>query len=206
MQSGLFPRSFVRNPDEGSQLVVPRKQLGPGGDDEADRLREQLAEAQRQLKQAGSSERTAELEQALAEAKKQAAAESQIAAELRKGKAALEGILAATGKATAPAGGASDSTLIEDLKAQLDKKKAEVADLTAKKNKYKKHARVSRRTLSSFSLFVAHCVWRSCIGGRHKAQRDEEEERVCGRRRRSGKCGRQWGRRWRRRGGSRGRD
>ena len=31
--------------------------------------------------------------------------------------------------------------MVEDLKAQLEKKKAECADLVAKKNKYKKHAK-----------------------------------------------------------------
>jgi hypothetical protein len=139
-KSGLFPRSFVRNPDEGSQVVAgSRKSLGPGfgGDnEEAAGLREQLAEAQRQIK---AADRGA-LEQALADARRQLAAESQLVAELRKSKASLESIVASSGKG-GPA--TADSTLVEDLRAQLERKRAEIADLTAKKNKYKKHAKAA---------------------------------------------------------------
>ena len=127
--------------------MVSKKSLGQSlGEEETERLREQLAEAQRQLKAgtfgAGSGGvAAAQLEQALADARRQLAAETALVAELRKSKASLESIVASSGKAAGGGGGAADSTLVEDLRAQLEKKRAEVADLTAKKNKYKKHAK-----------------------------------------------------------------
>lgn len=119
-------------------------------------LREQLADAQRQLaalKEAAlkSSSDTytgkakigidrksvGDLERQVGDVRKQLALESQLVADLKASKAALEGIIAA--KSSNATG--ADSTLVDDLRAQLEKKKAEVVELNLKKNKYKKHAK-----------------------------------------------------------------
>ena len=143
-----------------SQLSETKKQL-------------KLAEAKLTALQVRTSEASAEsgksasmLEDTIADLKRQLQMESQANADLRKAKASLESIIANSGKSTQAlaaseeekrglqqelqrvqselkASGSGSGTLLEDLKNQLDKKKAEVADLNAKKNKYKKHAKAA---------------------------------------------------------------
>jgi hypothetical protein len=118
-KAGTFPRSFVRNPDEGSQLVAPKRSLvAASGGEEAESLKAELADVKKQL-----------------------AAETNLCTELKKSKAALEGIIAARGGTAAT--NVVDSSMVEELKKELERKKAEVADLTSKKNKYKKHAKTA---------------------------------------------------------------
>ncbi len=121
-QSGTFPRSFVRNPDDGSQLVSPKIVGGSSlNGNKSDGASLELLRSE------------------LAEVKKQLAAETSLNAELKKSKSALEGIIASSGKG----GAVADSSALEELKKDLERKKAEIADLTAKKNKYKKHAKAA---------------------------------------------------------------
>ena len=108
---------------------------------EAEELRSQLAEAQRQLKTATealkgnrNSRGESESDKVVQDLRKQLALERQVVADLKKSKASLESIIASSA-------GEAQSTLLEDLKKQLDEQKAEIEDLTAKKNKYKKHAK-----------------------------------------------------------------
>lgn len=129
-KTGVFPKSFVKPPDEGSGV------LGVSGGEES------TARSSRSgwNKETTSAKTLHQLEETIAELRKALETEQATTAALRKANSELELHLAAK-KDDAADVGAVSSTLVEDFKLQLEKRKVEIAELTAKKKKYKKHAR-----------------------------------------------------------------